>query len=56
MKKLVLMSVLIATFWIPFATAARSSDVRRGVRLVQKRFFWFCVAYVISVLYVMPRL
>ena len=56
MRKLILMSVLIATFWIPFATAASSPDLRRGIRLVQKRFFWFCVAYVIAVLYVIPRI
>ncbi len=56
MKKLMLMSVLIATFWIPLAVAARSPDVRRGVRRVQTGFFWFCVVYVVSVLYIMPRL
>jgi len=55
MKKLILMSVLIATIWIPLALA-RFPDTRRGVKLVQKRFLIFCVCYVIAVLYIMPRL
>lgn len=56
MKKLILMSILIATFAIPFVFSARKVDPRRTVRVVQKRFLVFCVVYVIAVLYVMPRL
>jgi hypothetical protein len=55
MKKIVLMSILVAIFWIP-VTAARDSQPYRGLRNVRKRFAVFCVAYVITVLYVMPRL
>lgn len=56
MKKLVLMSVLIATVWIPLALAAKYPDARSGARKVQKRFFVFFTLYVLTVLYVLPRL
>ena len=56
MRKLVLMSVLIATFAIPMSAWAKKLDPRRTTRLVQKRLVWFCVIYVIVVLYVAPRL
>jgi hypothetical protein len=55
-KKLILMSILIATFAIPFVFSARQLEPRRAVRIVQKRFVWFCVFYVLAVCYVMPRL
>ena len=55
MQKLILMSMLIATLWIPIV-AARRPDARRGVKLVQKRFLIFCVIWTFAVLYIMPRL
>ena len=56
MKKLILMSILIATFAIPFVYAGRPLPARRAVKTIQKRFVVFCVFYVIAVCYVMPRL
>ena len=56
MKKLILMSILIATFAIPMFISSRQLSPRQGVRLVQKRFVVFCVLYVIAVCYVFPRL
>jgi len=50
------MSILIATFAIPIVFSARPLEPRRSVRLVQNRFVWFCVVYVLAVCYVMPRL
>jgi hypothetical protein len=50
-----LMSILIATLWIPIALA-RKPDARRTVKRVQKQYLIFCVIYVIMVLYIMPRL
>jgi hypothetical protein len=55
-SKLILMSILIATFAIPFVYSARPLDPRSAVRLVQKRFVVFCVIYVLAVCYVLPRL
>ena len=54
MQKLILMSLLIGTFWIPLA-AAKVMDGRRGVKRVQKRTAVFCACYVLAVLYVLPR-
>jgi hypothetical protein len=54
-QKLVLMSMLIATLWIPIVLARRA-DARRGVKLMQKRFFAFIAVWVLAVLYVLPRL
>lgn len=54
MKKFLLMSVLIATFWIPLTLAMM--DMRKGVKLVRKRFLVFCIIWVLVVLYIMPRL
>lgn len=56
MKKLILMSILIATFAIPFVFSARSLAPRQAVKVVQKRFVVFCIIYVLAVCYVMPRL
>lgn len=55
-EKLILMSVLIATFAIPFVYSARPLVPRQGIRLVQKRFVVFSVSYVIAIIYVLPRL
>jgi len=54
-QKLVLMSVLIATFWIPLAYGA-TPDIRRSLRKMRKRFAIFCVIYVLMIVYVMHRL
>jgi hypothetical protein len=54
-QKLVLMSVLIATFWVPMAYAS-SPNIRRSVRKMRKTFAIFCVSYVIGIVYIMPRL
>lgn len=54
-QKLVLMSVLIATFWVPMAYA-NSPSIRRSVRKMRKTFAIFCVSYVIGIVYIMPRL
>ena len=56
MKKIALMSVLIATLWIPLAVAARTHNARVGARKVQKHFFIFFAIYVVALLYILPRL
>jgi hypothetical protein len=56
MKKFVVMSVMLATFVIPLLIARRQPDLARGVRLVQKRFLVFMTIYVVTVLYILPRL
>jgi hypothetical protein len=56
MKKLALMSVLIATIWIPLAIAARSTDAREGMRRTQKQFLIFFAIWTVMVLYIVPRL
>jgi hypothetical protein len=56
MSKFLLMSVLLVTFLIPLRAAARAPNLRQGLRLVQKQFLVFCVVYVITILYVLPRL
>jgi hypothetical protein len=56
MKKFVLMSVLIATIWIPLAIAARSPDAREGMRRTQKQFLIFFAIWTVMVLYIVPRL
>jgi len=55
-KKLALMSVLIATIWIPVAVAARTTDARIGAKRVQWQFFAFFAIYVVVILWVLPRL
>jgi hypothetical protein len=55
MGKAILMSILIATLWIPMKLAS-SPQPKRAVRLVQKRFLYFVIGWVIAVLYVVPRL
>jgi hypothetical protein len=49
------MSIMIATFVIPIL-AARQENARLGLKLVRKRFYVFMVAYVITILYIWPRL
>jgi hypothetical protein len=49
------MSVMIAAFVIPIL-AARNENAKLGLARVQKRFLLFCVVYVITILYVLPRL
>jgi len=53
--KLILMSMLIATLWIPLALSKRP-DARRSVKLVRTRFFAFLALWVFACLYVVPRL
>jgi hypothetical protein len=55
MKKLILMSVLIATFWIPLALATHA-DPKRALRLVQKRFLIYLFVWAMLVVYILPRL
>jgi hypothetical protein len=53
--KLILMSMLIASLWIPLVVAMKP-DARRGMKLARKRFFVFLAVWVLAVLYVVPRL
>lgn len=56
MAKLVLTSVLIATFAIP-ALVLRSTDGGdRDYAAVLKPFAWFVAIYVVLLIYVYPRL
>lgn len=55
MGKAILMSILVATLWIPMQLAA-SEDPRRAVRLAQKRFLYYVIGWTIAVVYVIPRL
>ena len=55
MRKLLLMSVLIATFAIPMVYAGRSKP-RRTLPKMQKAFAVFCLVYVLAIVYVMPYL
>jgi hypothetical protein len=54
-RKFILMSVLLATFYIPLAMA-HQADLQKGIRVLRKRFLWYCIAYVIAVVYVIPRI
>ena len=56
MKKLILMSVLIATIVIPLASLKLKLDPKRGAKLMQKRLLIFLAIYVVMVLYIAPRL
>ncbi len=55
MQKLLLMSVLLATFVIP-AVARRRGPARDAFPRVVRAFFAFVGAYVLLLLYVYPRL
>jgi hypothetical protein len=55
MRKLLILSILIATFWIPIR-AAREPNPFKGLRKVRKQFALYCVFYVIAVVYILPRL
>jgi len=54
-QKLALMSVLIATFWIPMAYAAKPNP-KRALRRLHTGWAIFCVLYVLNLLYLVPRL
>lgn len=56
MQKLILMSILIATFAIPFIYSAKPIQPRKAIKLVEGSFLAFCVIYVIAIVYVLPRL
>lgn len=56
MKKLILMSILIATFAFPFFYSGRPLQPRKAVKLIEKRFLVFCVLYVLACCYVIPRM
>jgi hypothetical protein len=53
--KLVLMSVLIATFVIPVTYATRPNP-KRSLRRMQRSWAIFCFIYVVMIGYVMQRL
>jgi len=55
-KKLILMSIMIATLALPMIYAARPLPPRPTIRVLQKKLVWFCVFYVLAVVYVWPRL
>jgi hypothetical protein len=55
-KKLILMSIMIATLALPMFYAARPLAPPLTVRMLQRKLVWFCVFYVLAVLYVLPRL
>lgn len=55
MRRLILMSIMLATFVIPIL-AARHENARLGLKLVKKRFYVFMIVYVITILYIWPRL
>jgi hypothetical protein len=54
-RKFLVMSIMLGTFVIPIM-AARQADVRKGLAWTKKRFALFCVVYVVTILYVVPRL
>jgi hypothetical protein len=56
MEKLVLNSVLIATFAIPALLQHRTEDGDRDYTLVLKPVAWFVAVYVVLLLFVYPRL
>lgn len=55
MGKLVMMSVLFATILIPLRHA-RSDDAERALKKVVIEFCWFNLAYVLALVFVVPRL
>jgi hypothetical protein len=56
MAKLVLTSVLVATFVIPAMLARRTEPGDRDYVLVLKPVAWFVAVYVVLLLFVYPRL
>jgi hypothetical protein len=56
MEKLVLNSVLIATFAIPALLLRRTDNGDRDYALVLKPVAWFVAFYVVLLLFVYPRL
>lgn len=55
MGKLLLSSILVATFVVPMI-AARDADPRRGYRRLVLAFAAFDVGYLLAVIYLYPRL
>ena len=55
MQTLLLVSILVATVWIPL-TAARIPDPRRAVRAVILRVLLFCAFYLFALRFIYPRL
>ena len=55
MSKLVMMSLLFMTVWIPFRHA-RAASAELGLRSVVKEFCWFNLFYVLALAYLVPRL
>jgi hypothetical protein len=55
MKKLVLMSILFATIWIP-AVAAKDPNARRGMHRTLLYSVAFYVAYWLALMFVVSRL
>lgn len=55
MQKLVLMSILIATFVIP-ARLRRQHPLGIGYKALVRPFIGFCCWYVFALLYLYPRL
>jgi hypothetical protein len=55
-RKLLVMSIMIITFVVPIMAAARHADVNKGLTWTKKRFALFCAVYVVTILYVVPRL
>lgn len=56
MRKLIVMSLVVAIFWIPLFIARTKEPLPEAVRHAQKRFAIFCAVYVLLILYVVPRL
>jgi hypothetical protein len=55
LSKLILLSILIATFAIPIR-AARDPDVVRGLRRTVSLMALWIVIYVFAIVYVLPHL
>jgi len=54
MRKFLVMSILIAIFWIPIAVQRKQG--KNADKLVRKRFAIYTAIYVFIILYVVPRL
>ena len=55
LKKVILMSIVFVPIWMA-VTAARQPQPRRALRGMLKRFFVYCAVYVVTILYILPRL
>lgn len=56
MAKVVLLSILVGTLAIPVAYSRRPGSAKRGLRRMLGAFVAFSVLWVLSVLYLYPRL